>query len=158
MRMHNNPVFLTFLAFLGLIVIGYGAVALYKYYRYTILTASAPAVIEKWSIEADLRQWPMNLLFEDAYRVQADYSFVTDQIKYEGKTIFREKYRNTWAAEQSQKKMEQENWIVWYQPGNAHYSTLQKNFPLKECVSAGVLAALLLYFIWLGSYVTKYRM
>jgi hypothetical protein len=157
MRIHKNSLFLGFLGLLAAAASIYSAIALYKYYRYAVLDSQAPAQSIEWSIKVDKKKWPLSLLFEDNYRLLAMYSFSVEGKAMKGSTSFKENYLNSWAAEQAIKKNEQKNWIVWYQSGKVNHSTLQKNFPLKECVSAGVLWALLLYFIWLGFYVANYR-
>lgn len=156
MQMHKNPFYLTFIGILVLVVFVYSGIALYKYHRYYSLNAEAIATIKNWSVLPKVKEFAGWVYYEN-YQVKGDYSFESGNKTYEGSTIFNENYRNTWAAEQEIKKYEQQKWDVWYQLGNERHSTLQKYYPLKECVSAVVLWGLLLYFMWLGFYVTHYR-
>lgn len=149
MRMHKNPVWLAFLIAIALIVAWYCGVALFKLYRYNVLTAQAPAGNIQWSVKT---------LSDEEYIVHAHYAFAAAGKNYTGETDFiDEVFLNAWAAEQALSKYSAKTWTVWYQPGNFNHSTLQKKFPTKECWSAGVMLALMLYFIWLGFYVTRYQ-
>jgi hypothetical protein len=155
--MHKNPFFLTLLACLAAAALTYSVIAIYKYIRYASLTATAQAEEMQWDIKAHARMKPLDLILADHYFVQAHYNFYDKDKKHAGKTRFKESYLNSWAAEQAIKDFEKQSWTVWYEPGKGNHSTLQKNFPLKECISAGVLWALLVYFIWLGCYVAANR-
>jgi hypothetical protein len=149
MRMHRNPIWLIFLAVIAAVAIGYSSFTLYKLYGYYTLTReTSPLSI----------QWTVKVLSDDEYAVNGAYAFLVEGKTIQGETLFKdETFMNPWAAEASVQKFSGKSWKVWYQPSNLHHSTLQKKFPLKECSSAGVLLALLLYFIWLGFYVTRYQ-
>lgn len=149
MRMHKNRFWLAFLIAIALVVAWYCGVALYKLYRYSKLTAQ---------VSADSIQWGVKSLSDEQYIVKANYTFNVEGKEYRGETNFKDEvFMNAWAVEQTLPKYAQKVWKVWYQPGNFHHSTLQKKFPAKECYSAGAMLLLLLYFIWLGFYVTRYQ-
>jgi hypothetical protein len=149
MRMHKNRWWLIFLTTIALIVAWYCAVAFYKIYFYSKLNAETQTVSIQWGIK---------MLSDEQYTIQADYTFDVDGKIYQGHTNFRDEiYMNEWSAEQAILKDKKKLWKVWYQAGYFDHSTLQKKFPTKECYSAGVMLALLLYFVWLGFYVTRYQ-
>ncbi len=146
--MHNNPFFLALLGTIALALLWFTGVAGYRYYQYITLSEKTPATTISWSIKEYAR---------DAFGVHADYSFVVANQPVQGEYTFKETYLNAWAAEQQMQKYSARKWNIWYQPGHVHHSALQKKFPTKECASAMVLGGLLLYFLWLGFYVNKYR-
>lgn len=147
MRMHNNPLWLAFLLGIMLVTLWFCGAALYHFYQYKTLKAEVPAVISKWSIKA---------LSDEEYLVHANYSYQINGKSYEGETDFNDEiYINSWAAQKRIEKFSEKPWNAWYQPSRPLHSTLQKKFPLKECLSAAAMLALLLYFIWLGYYVAR---
>jgi hypothetical protein len=148
-KMHRNPYYLALLLTIVGAALFFGGKAGYKYYKYSVLTAQAPLKKVDWSIQE---------VSDEEFFVKADYLFEVNGVEFPNETVFKTKHLNHWAAEQALEEMKTyKNNKVWYQPGNEHHSTLQKNFPLKECVSAAALLALLLYFVWLGIYVVNYR-
>lgn len=147
MKMHRNPYWLIFLTLIALVVAWYCGTALYRVYRYSRLTAQAPASHFHWGTQA---------LSDNQYIIDATYEYTVDGINYPGETRFKDDiFMNNWAAEQSIPKYAYRKWNAWYQPGNFSHSTLQKTFPSKECYSAGAMLVLLLYFVGLGFYVTR---
>lgn len=155
--MHKNSIFLGLLALFAIAAVSYSLVALYKYYNYSNLTKQAVASSVNWSVKVDKKMWPFNVFLDDSYKIEANYAFKVEGKSFQGYTLFKENYLNSWAAEREIEKNQKKQWTVWYEKNNENHSTLQKNFPLKECVSAGVLWVLLLYFLWLGFYVATYR-
>lgn len=131
------------------VVLSYTAVALYRYYNYSILTAKTEATSTKWTIQEKA---------DDEFLLVSHYQFDVNGKIVVGETVFKDEvYRNSWAAEQDIAKYTLRKWDVWYSPRNPDDSTLQKNFPLKEVLSAGFLWCLLLYFLWLGYYVSRFK-
>lgn len=147
--MHKNPFWIALLLLFALITAWFSLEALYRLYEYAILSKESAAKVNEWSIrEAG----------PESYKLAADYSFSVNEQTFDGTTIFNDwNYRNPWGAQAVLKEREARAWTAWYNPSNPHHSSLQKRFPLKECVSAGILWGLLLYFLWLGFYVVRYR-
>ncbi len=99
-------------------------------------------------------KWQVEQLNEDRWIIKADYRFKIKNKEYRGETLFKnDLYWNSWAAESALKVYSQKDWMVWYSSSNPQYSSLQKNFPLKECISTGILWIILIYFFGLGYYV-----
>ena len=119
--------------------------AIYLAYLYSSLNASTSIQEIKWTVEQ---------LHEDRFVLKADYTFTVKDQQFSGETLFtNDVFWNPWTAQDALKVYDQKDWTVWYSGGNPQYSSLQKNFPLKECISAGVLWILMLYFFGLGYYV-----
>lgn len=149
MRMHKNRIWLAFLVALTVVTAGYCVKALYNLYQYAVLTEQTPAQNVHWGITP---------LSDDQFLVKANYEFSVGGRVYPGETDFKDVvYMNPWAAEQAMPQYSYKLWQVWYQNDKFQHSTLQKKFPAKECYSAGAMVILLLYFVWLGFYVTRYQ-
>lgn len=149
MVMHKNKLWLGFLAVCIAITLWFSVEALYKIYSFYRLTAEAPLLNSNWTIRK---------ASDEMYIVQASYEFEVEGQKFQGNTEFtRDYYRNMWGAEQAITAFKKVYHRVWYAPSNPRHSSLQKTYPLKECISAGILWVLVLYFLWLGFYVTRYQ-
>lgn len=148
MHIHRNPFFIGLISFVAIVAIGYTLVFGWKYYHYIILNKTTHAITINGSVIRES---------EDNYQLQISYSFLADNHERNGSTRLREVYRNEWAANEALKRELDPLHPVWYQNSNPDHSTLQKVFPLKECISTVVLWLLLIYFVWLGFYVATYR-
>lgn len=145
--MHKNIFWICFLSLITGAVGWFTLKTLYLVSFYTLINTSAPVENIQWSVEQ---------LKEDQFVLKAAYTFPLHGQIYAGETLFKNDiYWNPWTAEDSLKVYAQKEWTVWYSKLNPQYSSLQKNFPLKECISAGVLWILLIYFFCLGYYVAK---
>lgn len=145
--MHKNFLWICFLSLITGAVGWFTLKTLYAVYLYALLTGeTTPESIE----------WKINQLHEDQFILSADYHFNINQHKYLGQTSFKsDRYWNLWAAEDALKVYSQKEWPVWYAKSNPEISTLQKSFPLKECISVAILWILMFYFFGLGYYVAK---
>ena len=147
--MHQNPFWLGFLSIIGLIVLGYSMSTAWTVYSFYRLDQKAPLDASVWSIVT---------VAEDEHIPEANYSFTFDGKTYQGSMVFKHlTYKNAWALKQSLSQIQKEYKTVWFSSQDPTYSSLQKSFPLKECIYTACLWGLLLYFIWLGYHVTKYN-
>lgn len=147
--MHKNPVWLALLVLIGLATLWFSATAFYDLYGYFTLTEKVPSQTVRWSIKEES---------PEAFLVVADYTFVVNDQQYAGSTTFNDwPYRNPWGAQAALKERETQSWLVWYSPRNTDHSSLQKSFPIKKCITMGILWGLLIYFLWLDSYVARYQ-
>lgn len=145
--MHKNRLWLIFLSIVAAVTLWYAAVAFYKVHQYCSLTQVTSARTEQWSVKE---------IGRDEFAPYVHYSFMVNSVRYFGESlVFAPYFRNAWAVEEEIPKLAEKEWLVWYNPSNPYYSTLQKKFPVKECIFAGVLFTLLLYFVGLGYYVSK---
>jgi hypothetical protein len=147
--MHQNGFWLAFLFTIGIIVIWFSASALFQVYQVQMLTKTAPAAMIDWNIVS---------ISSDEYVFETKYSFFVDNSLVKGEMRWKKPiFRNYWSAEEDLKQRVKLDWLVWYSPSNVHHSSLQKNFPIKECLTTGALWVLLFYFLWLGFYVAKFQ-
>ncbi len=155
MRIHTNPFYLGLLGVFAFMALWYSGKCVYYYYKYETLTAQThPAHID-WSVKTIPGKF---YFFEEEYQVQAHYAYAIQEKTYQGFTVLTDtKYLNPWGAEQKIAALSKEPVPLWYNPRRPYDSTLQKYFPLKECISTALLWGLLFYFVWLGMYVKKYQ-
>ncbi len=147
--MHSNALYRAFLLAVLLITFWYTGVAIYRYYHYTQLKSRVHLTSSEWKVHEKA---------EDEFYLETHYAFTDGLKQYEGEASWpQEFYRNSWAAEKDIPYFKNKYAMVWYNPHNPHISSLQKRFPLKEALSAIVLWGLLVYFLWLGFYVTKFK-
>lgn len=146
--MHPNRYWLVFLAIVAAAVCWKSGVALYRLYGYYRLTARTEGNFSDWSVVRKS---------EENYVLKTHYTFQAGQRTYESEYEFSDQpFLNAWGAEQAIKRGKPARGDVWYSSSNPRISSLQKNYPLKECLSAALLWGLLCYFIWLGYYVASY--
>ena len=147
--MHKNPLWILFLFFLTIITLWFVGRAFYLMYEYSLLQKNVPSKTIEWTIEK---------MSEEQFVPEASYTYEVDGKNYQGKGLLIENiYRNRWAAQEATKQFPQKPWLIWYDPSQIDHSSLQKTFPTKECIYAGVLSGILFYFIGLGYYVTRQR-
>lgn len=145
--MHKNAVWLFFVATIFTITLFYTGKTSVKLYQYLQLSSEIEASATAWSIKQEA---------EDKFVPMAKYNFKVGKKFYEGETLFyNEATTNPWAAEESLKPLAAKQYHVWFQQKNPSNSSLQKSFPLKECIYAGILWIISIYFFWLGVYVAK---
>lgn len=147
--MHNNFIWRAFLTLAFLVAVWFTIVAIYRYHNYSSLQAQTLASeIQGQIIEES----------SESYTLTATYRYEVGHQIFTGTSLWNDtNYRNQWAAEQDLKEFSARKWKVWYDPHHPEYSSLQKKFPLKECISSIVLWGLLLYFLGLGFYVGKLK-
>lgn len=145
--MHKNPVWLGFLAIFSCVLIWYTADAAWKFWVNTSLTKTVPAETAVFSVKEDS---------SDKFYMNGQYTFSINGQHYEGATtLSHPMFRNQLAAQEKVAEFEAKGWTVWFNPQNPTYSSLQKKFPFKECLYAGVLWVLFIYFFFIGWKVTR---
>jgi len=103
-------------------------------------------------------EWNVHAVSDEVYHIDAHYVFDWKGKEFSGETEFHhDPFRNAWAAEEGIKAYKKHPAYIWFSSSDPTYSSLQKNFPLKECLSAIVLWGLLLYFLGLKYYVNKMK-
>lgn len=145
--MHQNRIWKFFLLALALVVLWFSGSTTYKMFNYLRLNSQAPAEQMEWSVvEAS----------EDRFLLQASYIFHVDEKVYHGNSVLVPPFfRNEWAAKQDLPTFAARQWQVWYFSWDPGFSSLQKNFPIKECISTLLLWGILIYFVRIGYYVAK---
>lgn len=148
--MHKNIFWQFFLFIVGACTVWYSVVAWHAYYRYSHLTAYTVPSAMSWEVEEKS---------EEHYLLKAFYRFNFQGKSFTGTSVLTdEAYRNLWGAQKALPEYAAKEWRVWFDSHNPDYSSLQKKFPIKECLSAIFLWGLLLYFLWLGFYVAKFTL
>src|SRR5690242_14348088 len=140
----NGRILALIVLVISLLVLGYVAVAFYKYLQYSRLSEQAPAENVVWSIKA---------LNDEHYQLHAAYDYHVKGEVFHGETTFSDAhYRNPYAAEQGLKEVGPEYKTVWYDPSKPSVSCMEKAFPVKLVTYAAILFALWNYFVW-GGYI-----
>ncbi len=147
--MHKNKVWLSFLCLYASIAMWFMGAAVYSSYHYWKMSASRPPSQANWSVAE---------LSSEVFVPQVAYTFEVAKTSFAGRTMLtNHRYIHPKGAEQALTEFSAKKWAVWYNPADPQESTLQKMFPFKECISALILFGLLLYFIWLGFFVTRFN-
>ena len=143
--MHRNPLWLVFISIVILAGMGYTAYAVVKVWQYVRLDTK--------TISQEI-QWTIVSLKEDAFIPLAHYFFNVDGKNYKGQTRWQEIYLNEWTAREAVSRLKQSPPPVWFDSSSPEISSLQKIFPIKECIYTALLWMLGSYFFFLGYYVT----
>jgi hypothetical protein len=145
--MHLNGPWKILLIALTLVVVWFATIAFYQLYQYLRLSYyTKPSQIE----------WSVKEITDELFHAEAHYEYSVNGKNYSGTTDFDNvAFRNGFAVEKALPEYKKKNWLVWYDSSNIEYSTLQKKFPIKECLSAILLVALLIYFYGLAYYIDK---
>ncbi len=147
--MHRNLYWYVFLAVILLVVLWYTGKFGYSYYNYVTLNRRVPVKNMSWSVHG---------ITDEKYHIKGNYEFLAEGHLETGETVLTDhNYWNPKAAEKAIPEYARQKWRVWYNASNPHHSSLEKNFPFKESLSAAVMWALFLYFIWLGYHATHLR-
>lgn len=147
--MHKNPLWQAFLFVIIVIALWYTITAIYLYFSYAHLKTQTTTSSIQWETEEHA---------EDSVVMAANYTFEYKGKSYPGRTSLEETpYRSQWAAEEAIKELAHSNRKVWFDPENPNRSSLQKKFPFKESIYAAFLWGIILYFLWLGFYVARFK-
>lgn len=143
--MNQNVYWKALLTVIGMGTLWFTYLAISLWYGYISLdTAIMPKNIE----------WTVKPISEEVFYIQAEYHFQWKGNDFSGTSQLEDhSFRNSWAAEKAIDAYKKLSWPVWFSSSHPKYSSLQKNFPLKECLSALVLWGLVIYFIGLQHYV-----
>ena len=143
--MHKNPLWLIFLGVIVSCIVGYTGFAGYKIFLYISHSKAVEPHEIKWK-----PVWQ-----EGSFVIDATYHYTFQGRKVESHSQLPETFLNRWAAEQKIGEFQKQPQQVWINPRHPSDSTLQKKFPLKQCISTVFLWSILAYFLWLGVYVAK---
>lgn len=146
--MHDNKAWFLFLALITLAMAWFTWNTVGKTREFFLLSEKTEAENITWSVlKKD----------EEKYLLSAEYSFQAgDRQITKKETASKPVYPNPWAAEQAARKERTKNRRVWYSKNSSEHASLFKEFPTKELISAAILWALWIYFLWLGYYVGKF--
>lgn len=143
--MHPNRIWKGFLFIVTASSLFYGLWTAHLYFEYRRYNRSTILLTIEWSVQER---------GENDYRVQGSYTFKTNEKLFQAQDTLREPvFLNTWAAHDFIKTLNEHPPRVWFSGDSPDHSTLQKKFPLKECISTVVLAGIVIYLFGLGYYV-----
>lgn len=147
--MHKNFLWQAFLLVITAVALWYTITAIFSYYSYSNLKSQTTTSSIQWETEEKS---------EDQFVLKANYTFEYKGTSYSGSTTLEDTpYRNEWAAEETIKELTSSNRKVWFNPQNPNHSSLIKKFPLKDSIYSAFLWGLILYFLWLGFYVNRFK-
>ena len=125
----------------GLISSWFALQTIREVYKYVRLNTKASAEIVKWEIKA---------FSASHYALAATYHYTVGEQDFTGYTILTSSYYPNYYAAESQLKAQKNRFFpIWYQKNHPSYSSLQKNFPKKECVNALLTSGIFLYFYFI---------
>ncbi len=143
--MHKNPVWIAFFALVLLITAYFLVKAGGALLAYGRLSEKAEGKIERVEV----------LERKGKFVVWGKFSFEKDHERVEAEGVVGKPFLNRFSAEKKASSLTQERVTVWYNPKNPKNAVLEKRFPFKKVISAAILAALTLYFFFLGRYIKK---
>jgi len=101
-------------------------------------------------IEGTAIKWGVLTQGGEKYHIFADYKTEL----FSGRHIFKKPtYRTYEAAEDALEGVRTDKVLIWYRD---QVATLEHEFPMKEAVQTGIVAALFGYFIFLRRYVSQF--
>lgn len=139
--------FILFLTVISIIALWFSCRAFLGIYRYFVLNSETLSSQVEWSVKE---------LSDEKYVLHGKYVYLVNGESYTSETTLSHfPYRNHGAAERVIPEYAAKQWSIWYSPHNPAFSTLEKKFPIKECVSSVLLWSIMIYFICLKNYVAK---
>ena len=103
---------------------------------------------------ASIRQWDIKEHKETFY-IQAFYSFLVNEKKYEANTLFSKKFLHKDLALSYLEALQKKDFTVFYDPQNPSISTLEKLFPWSIFIKAVFVLLILIYFIGMREWIKK---
>jgi hypothetical protein len=107
----------------------------------------------KISVEADIESWSVREMGSEQFAVIAHYTYFFNGISYTGQGRIGGIYPNPWAAQEAKSRFIKQKRRVWIAPAHPERSVVEKHFPMKRVISAGVVIGLVIYFLILTVYV-----
>ncbi len=144
--MNRNSYWFSYILLMLIVVLSYTGFTFFKIYEYSRLTQE----VTPHSIH-----WAINKIAEDDYTLESVYGFLWNNKNYNGNTSEGIHYLNAWASQEALERINQKTFTVWFDPHEPSFSTLDRSFPLKYAIYAGLLWLLFIYFIWLGYSIKK---
>ncbi|MBA3722448.1 MAG: hypothetical protein H0W88_08600 [Parachlamydiaceae bacterium] len=146
--MHQNRFWLIFLLTIAICTVVYTLYSFYQLYQYDRLDRQIPIQKIEWSIIEESKE---------KFIPKANFQYSFQGNTYSGQTLWDEYYLNASTAQEAIDRLysNQLQLKTWIDSSNPHISTLQKNFPLKQCIYMFFLWILTIYFYGLGRYVNS---
>lgn len=147
MTRNLHRIWVTLLIVSGGIAMWFSGEAVAKLWKYSRLDSRAPASVLNWEV----RDLP-----SARFAVAAAYSFEIKGFSYEGETVFEyPQFLNRYAAENCLKLLEAQRWQAWYRGDSPSLSSLEKEFPQKQCLQALLTVGVFAYFFFSRSMLSR---
>ena len=145
---HMYKLWLVLLIVSGGIALWFSGIALVGLWDFTQLDARTPATVLKWEIQD---------LSSSRFAIAADYRYEVKGASYNGKTVFENlQFLNRFAAENQVKQIEDKRWEAWYSQCNPFHSSLEREFPQKQCLQALLTVGVFAYFYFARSMLLRF--
>lgn len=124
-------------------------------------TAQTAAYLFRWAQldeSAPMRtiEWRVLRLDDNAYRLQAKYTFEMNGKIWKGEAIANGPvFPNPWAAERNLPFYKNRLQKVWYVKKNPEVSAIEKRLPTKRLISTLILWGIVTYFLLLDRYLIQ---
>lgn len=131
----------------GAIALWFTASALHGIVKYSLLNAHTLAQVTHWQVRE---------LGSSRFAIEAEYQFQVNETSYRGKTKFEKpQFLNRFAAENHIAALGPTSWKTWYRERNPSRSSLEREFPQKNCLQALLTLGVFAYFFFARSMVSR---
>jgi hypothetical protein len=135
------------LATSGAIALWFSGLALVGVFRFSLLNDHTSAEITHWQVRE---------LSSSRFAIEADYQFKVKEVTYHGKTKFdKPQFLNRFAAENYIATLGSRSWKTWYRESNPARSSLEREFPKKNCLHALLTIGVFAYFFFARGMVSR---
>lgn len=134
-----------FVGALLLATLAYSSFTLVLYWEYVRLDKQAPLDQVAWAVESK---------DDEVHQLKATYQYRVGTTEYAGEYLFKKPvFINSLGAEHAIGDFSGKFHNAWLSSTDPTHSALEKNYPLKELISAAVLWCIVVYFITLSKIV-----
>lgn len=131
----------------GGIALWFSGIAAMGFWTFSRLDAKGSAKILHWEIQQ---------ASASCFVIVADYCYEVKGKSYVGKTFFESpRFLNRFTAENYVKAIESKRWDAWYSKTSPHFSSLEKEFPQKQCLQALLTVGVFAYFYFSRSMLSR---
>lgn len=128
-------------------VLWMGGEFFYGLYDYFRLSASAPAILDQWDVTEEKK---------GEFSIRVAYRFEWKKEAIRGVYTFKKPvYHNPYVANDQTKEWQAKSWVIWFDPSQPTFNSLQRDFPLRQGIKLFFCLAILLYFVFLKGYVRR---
>ncbi len=139
---------LVLLVLSGGIALWFSGMALAGAWNFTRLNAQTPATVFKWDIQD---------LSSSRFAIIGEYQYEVNGAAFTGKTVFESpQFLNRFAAENYVRLIQNEPWQAWYTESKPVFSSLEREFPQKQCLQALLTLGVFVYFYFARSMLSKF--
>jgi hypothetical protein len=115
---------------------------------YLLLKKNVLANVDKLEIRLDKK---------NRYEILAFYSFKIGNKVFFNKNCLRKKFLNILSAQDYIKKNSEKKVIVWFNPKNPNITSIERKFPIKNCIYSVLCFSIFIYFVILKYYAYSFQ-